>query len=205
MADGFGLSDILTRTVQANAKFYKGWMDLSLEYFRGISDIFGGVTEIVAPVQEMDSGGGALVLEGEAGSHVRGTFLVSNDLERSVSCDFLASDFRDPHGAGVPAKAVIRAEKHWSSRPGEQRKVQVAIGIDGSLPGVGYAGEISIRGMDGFPFRSVCDGSIESTNRRRPMISLVKSRATLKPSPSHGRPLREKQRKKGKARRPTTR
>lgn len=153
MADGLDLAEIVKRTAQANAKFYKGWMDLSLEYVRGISGILGGSTgstESTAPVQEMDGGGGALVLEGEAGSVVRGTFLVSNDLERSVSCKFVGSDFKGPGGASVFVKAAFDPPG-LELGPGEQRVIQVSIPIDDTLTaGVGYAGEISIGGMDGF-------------------------------------------------------
>ncbi|MEP7347780.1 MAG: hypothetical protein ABI877_21095, partial [Gemmatimonadaceae bacterium] len=150
MADSTGLSDIVRRAAQANAKLYKGWMDLSLDYLRGLSEIFSGATSPTAPVQEMDSGAGALVLEGEVGRLVRGSFLVSNDLERPVSCDFVSSDFKDPAGASLYAKADFDPPS-LELGPGEQRVVRVAIAIDDSLsPGVGYAGEISIRGMDGF-------------------------------------------------------
>ena len=150
MADGPDLSQIVRRTVQANAKFYKGWMDLSFEYWRGISEIFGGATEPANPVPEMDAGAGALIMEGEAGALVRGSFLVSNDMDRPVSCVFVATDFRDPAGATVMAKAGFDPPKLDLS-PGEQRVVQVNIAIDDALqPGVGYAGEISIGGMEGF-------------------------------------------------------
>lgn len=150
MADPLGLSEIVRRTVQANAKFYKGWVDLSFEYFRGISAIFGGATDAAVPVQEMDSGSGALVLEGEAGELVRGAFLVTNDMERAVSCAFVGSDFKNPSGASVPAKAAFEPAT-LELGPGEQRVIHVTIAIDNQLaPGVGYAGEISVRGMDGF-------------------------------------------------------
>lgn len=150
MADGLDLSDLVRRTVQANAKFYKGWMDLSFEYFRGISEIFGGAPGSTAPVHEVDTGAGALVLEGEAGSLVRGSFLVSNDTDKPVSCAFLATDFKDPRGAAAPVKTTFEPAS-MQLAPGEQRAVQVAIAVDDKLSaGVGYAGEISIKGMDGF-------------------------------------------------------
>lgn len=150
MADGLDLSEIVRRTVQANAKFYKGWVDLSFEYFRGITEILGGASPSAEPVQEMDSGAGVLVLEGEAGSVVRGSFLVSNDLTRGVSCAFVGSDFKDPSGATVFAKPAFEPPA-LELAPGEQRVIQVAIAIDEALsPGVGYAGEFSIQGMDGF-------------------------------------------------------
>jgi len=150
MADGLDLTEMVKRAAQANAKFYKGWMDLSFEYLRAVSEILGGPLGPPAPVQETDAGTGALVLEGEAGSVVRGTFLVSNDLERSVSCKFVGSDFKDPRGVTVAARVVFDPPG-CELGPGEQRVVEVAIQVDESLtPGVGYASEISIGGMDGF-------------------------------------------------------
>src|SRR5262245_26867269 len=77
MADGPDISEIVRRTAQANARLYKGWLDLSLEYFRGISEIFSGLpasgpTSSSSPIEEMDAGGGILVLEGEEGATVVG-------------------------------------------------------------------------------------------------------------------------------------
>jgi hypothetical protein len=151
MAEGREVSEIVRRTVQANAKFYKGWLDLSLEYFRGISAIFGGTPEATSSVvQESDAAAGALVLEGEEGATVRGAFLVTNDLARNVSCEFVASDFRDPGGATVPARPAFHPAT-LELGPGEQRVIQVMLPIDGALAaGVGYAGEFSIKGMEGF-------------------------------------------------------
>jgi hypothetical protein len=153
MADGLDLSDILRRTVQANAKFYKGWMDLSFEYFRGISEILGGTnpTEGTAAADHStDSGASALVMEGDVGDLVRGAFLVTNDLDRPVSCEFVTSDFKDPRGTAALAQPSFEPAK-VELAPGEQRVIQVALTIDDSLsPGVGYAAEFCIRGMDGF-------------------------------------------------------
>lgn len=150
MAEGVDFSELMRRAVQANAKFYKGWLDLSFEYFRTISQGFVDMPATGAPVQEADAGAGALVLEGEAGTTVRGSFLVSNDMEKPVSCTFDGSDFRDPRGAAAVARTSFEPSS-LQLAPGEQRVVQVAIDIDDSLaPGVGYAGEISIRGMEGF-------------------------------------------------------
>ncbi|MEO6527939.1 MAG: hypothetical protein ABIP93_15070 [Gemmatimonadaceae bacterium] len=147
---GINLSELVKRTAQANARFYKGWMDLSMEYVRGISGILGGAAQTMAPVEEMDPGAGALVLEGEAGAPVRGTFLVSNDLDRPASCKFVASDFKNPNGVRVPAKVVFDPPG-IELGPGEQRVVSVSIFVDDALsPGVGHAGEISISGMEGF-------------------------------------------------------
>jgi hypothetical protein len=151
MADGLDLSEIVKRTAQANAKFYKGWMDLSLEYVRGLAEIFGGPgLAPSAPVREVDTGAGALVLEGESGSVVRGSFLVTNDLDRQLSCEFVGSDFRDP--TGLPVQTLVRFDPpDLVLGPSEQRVVQVVIPVSDALaPGVGYAGQISIKGMDGF-------------------------------------------------------
>ena len=150
MANGLDLSDVVKRAVQANAKFSKRWMDLSFEYLREISAIMGGATESAGPVTEVDVGASALVLEGEAGTQVRGSFLVSNDMDKPVSCVFAGSVFKDPRGASVKAKPVFEPPT-LELGPGEQRVVQVSIDVDDSLsPGVGYAGELSVRGLEGF-------------------------------------------------------
>ncbi len=153
MADDSALTDIVRRAAQANAKLYKGWMDLSLEYMRALSEIFSGATvpmQSAPATQEMDAGASTLILEGELGTAATGSFLVSNDLDRPISCKLTSSDFADP--TGTPAK--VRASFEPASlelAPGEQRVVKVMIGIDESLrPGVGYVGEIAIAGMEGF-------------------------------------------------------
>ena len=151
MADAPDFSEILRRTVQANARFYKGWVDLSLEYFRGISGILG-VTEPAATggQAEAETATNALVLEGEEGTTVRGAFLVTNDLGRTIKCEFIASALQDAAGA------VVRAQPRFEPAsvelaPGEQRVVHAVIAVDPKLaPGVGYTGDISIKGMDGF-------------------------------------------------------
>lgn len=150
MADGLDVSEMMKRAVQANAKFYKGWMDLSLEYIRGISGIIGGPSETGDSIPEMDSGTGALIVEGEAGALARGSFLVTNDLDRALSCAFVSSDFRDH--ANLVARAVpVFDPPSVQLGVGEQRVIQVSIPVSDTLaPGVGYAGEFSIKGMDGF-------------------------------------------------------
>ena len=150
MAEGLDVSEIMKRAVQANAKFYKGWMDLSLEYFKSIAGIVGGPGETVDATPEMDSGTNALILEAEAGQVARGSFLVTNDLERVVSCAFMSADFKDH--TGEPARTAVKFDPPAVQlAAGEQRVVEVAIAVDDALvPGVGYAGEFSIKGMDGF-------------------------------------------------------
>jgi hypothetical protein len=152
MADGFNVSEIVKRTVQANAKLYKGWVDLSLDYWRGIAEIFGGSQSVTSPIAELDLGlgTGALVLEGEDAATARGAFLVTNDLERAVSCELVASPFVDADGVTVRAAPTFDPAK-LDLAPGEQHVVRVAIPIDAALAaGVGYTGEIAIKGMDGF-------------------------------------------------------
>lgn len=149
MADGLDLTEIVRRTVQANARFYRGWVDLSLEYFRGISDIFGAAPPPAAE-SEPQAGAGVLVLEGEAGTAVRGTFLVTNDLGRKVLCELIASAFKDATGSSARAKVTFEPPQ-VELAPGEQRVVHATVAIDDQLDeGVGYSGEFAIRGMDGF-------------------------------------------------------
>ena len=155
MAEGLDLSELVRRTVQANARFYKGWVDLSLEYFRGITEIFGGVPESAAGEASLETGAGALVLEGEAGATPSGAFLVTNDLGRTIRCELVTTEFRDSDGNAFPARATFDPAS-FDLAPGEQRVVRAALTIDGKLaPGVAYAGAFGIKGMDGFSVPAV--------------------------------------------------
>ncbi|MFN8571258.1 MAG: hypothetical protein U0132_04320 [Gemmatimonadaceae bacterium] len=128
-------------------------MDLTFEYMRGLSEIFGGASSALgsmAPTQEMDSGAGTLVMEGEAGSTVKASFLVSNDLDRALTCQLVGSSFTDPSGASLPVHMVFEPAA-LKLAAGEQKVVSVTVTVDERLaPGVGYAGEIAVGGMDGF-------------------------------------------------------
>jgi hypothetical protein len=155
MADGLDLSELVRRTVQANARFYKGWVDLSLEYFRHITEIFGGAPDASSQMDDLETGAGALVLEGEAGTAATGAFLVTNDLGRTIKCDLVASDFKDSDGNAIPAKTTFEPAA-FDLAPGEQRVVRATMPIDGKLTaGVAYSGAFSIRGMDGFSVPAV--------------------------------------------------
>lgn len=178
MADGIDMSEMMKRAVQANAKFYKGWMDLTLEYVRGMSAILGGEPEQATPVAEMDASAGALVMEGEAGETARGAFLVTNDLGRTLSCEFVSSPFNDALGARFGAKPVFDPPR-IELAPGEQRVVKVAMAIDPAMSaGVGYSGEFSIAGMDGFAVAVVMrrlhpaeERSVNNDSERRADVS----------------------------------
>lgn len=155
MADGLDLSELMRRTVQANARFYKGWVDLSLEYFRHITEIFGGVPATASQVEDLETGAGALVLEGEAGTAASGAFLVTNDLGRTIKCELIATDFRDSDGNAVPAKTTFEPAT-FDLAPGEQRVVRATLPIDGKLAaGVAYSGAFAIKGLDGFSVPAV--------------------------------------------------
>ncbi len=154
MADGLDMSELLRRTVQANARFYKGWMDLSLEYMRGITEIFSGAESAPPPAsaaaQEPEAGPGAIVVEAEEGTTVRCAFLVTNDLGRKLSCELYASDFTGPDGAPLAVAATFDPPK-LELEPGEQRIVHALVPIDGRLDaGVAHTGSFAIRGLDGF-------------------------------------------------------
>lgn len=155
MADGLDLSELVRRTVQANARFYKGWVDLSLEYFRHITEIFGGVPEPASQVEDLETGAGALVLEGEAGTAASGAFLVTNDLGRTIKCELIATGFRDSDGNAIPAKTTFEPAT-FDLAPGEQRVVRATLPIDGKLTaGVAYSGAFAIKGLDGFSVPAV--------------------------------------------------
>jgi hypothetical protein len=165
MADELDLPDIVRRTVQANAKLYKGWVDLSLEYFRAVADIFGGVPEAASsPAEDLGDNAGAIVLEGEERTSASAAFLVTNDLGRKLQCVLVASDFRDADGNRIAAKLAFEPAKFELS-PGQQGVVQVSVPIDRKLAeGVAYSGEIAIEGMDGF--------SVPAVIRRRHAVEL---------------------------------
>ena len=149
MADGMDVSELIRRTVQANAKFYKGWMDLSLEYIRGLSEIFGGA-EPQPPAEAVDSGAGVLVLEGEEGTTVRGAFLVSNDLGRKLSCELYASEFTEPGGASMAVRVSFDPPT-VELAPGEQRVVYATLPVEGGLaPGSAYTGAFALKDLPGF-------------------------------------------------------
>lgn len=156
MADELDLSEIVRRTVQANAKLYKGWVDLSLEYFRAVADIFGGVPEAApSPAEDLGDNAGAVVLEGEESTSASAAFLVTNDLGRKLQCVLVASDFRDADGNRIAAKLAFEPARFELS-PGQQGVVQVSVPIDRKLAeGVAYSGEIAIEGMDGFAVPAV--------------------------------------------------
>ena len=155
MADGLDLSELMRRTVQANARFYKGCVDLSLEYFRGITEIFGGVPTSGTQAEELETGAGALVLEGEAGAAASGAFLVTNDLGRTIRCELVATEFKDSDGNTIAAKATFEPAA-FDIAPGEQRVVRATLPIDSKLTaGVAYAGAFAIKGMDGFSVPAV--------------------------------------------------
>jgi hypothetical protein len=155
MADGLDLSELMRRTVQANARFYKGWVDLSLEYFRGITEIFGGAAESAAQAETLETGAGALVLEGEADTAASGAFLVTNDLGRTIRCELVATEFKDSDGNAIAARTSFEPAA-FDLAPGEQRVVRATLPIDGKLAaGVAYAGAFAIKGMDGFSVPAV--------------------------------------------------
>ena len=212
MAEGLDLGEIVRRTVQANARFYKGWVDLSLEYFRGIAEIFGGTEPAADTAAEPDAGAGALVLEGEAGAAARGAFLVTNDLGRTVSCELVASAFRDPAGSAVQTTTKFEPAT-IELAPGEQRVVHATIVIADQLSeGVGYSGEFAIRGMDGFAvpvvLRRLHPAARSPIDREAARAQAAAPRAAAKPAgrtkaaaePAAGTPKKSR-RKKSAARR----
>ncbi|MCC6316996.1 MAG: hypothetical protein IT361_04820 [Gemmatimonadaceae bacterium] len=153
MADSAELTEVARRLVQANARLYKGWLDLSMEYVRGVSEILAGAppggTSAGSPVTEVEGSAGALVIEGEAGKVVKGSFLVTNDLGRAVTCSFAGSDFRDARGAAVAARTTF-SPAAVTLAPGEEQVVEVEVAVDDAFAaGVGYAGEVTIKGLDG--------------------------------------------------------
>lgn len=176
MAESPEVSEILRRTVQANASLYKGWVDLSLDYWRRVGEIFGVATpaglgaagfQSTEPFEDDAAGDGVLELEGDVGTSARGAFLVTNDLGRNLKCAFVASGLSGPRGA--TAKAQVSFEPaSVELAPGEQAVVQAVVSVDEQLaPGAAYTGTVSIRGMEGFsvPFVLRRTHSIEEAER----------------------------------------
>jgi hypothetical protein len=182
MAEGLDLSDVFRRTVQANARFYQGWVDLSLEYFRGLTEIFGGA-QVEPPAETSQPDTGVLVVEGEAGTAVSSAFLVTNDLGRKLTCELVATDFVGPGGTGVALRAAFEPPM-VELAPGEQRVVQAVVSVDERLtPGAAYSGAFAIKGMDGF--------SVPVVVRRRHTVTDTDSGDPHQPAPDlsdvHGR------------------
>lgn len=176
MAESPEITEILRRTVQANATLYKGWVDLSLDYWRRVGEIFGVATpsglgatgfQSAEPFEDEAAGTGVLELEGDVGTSARGAFLVTNDLGRKLKCDFVSSGLSGPRGA--TAKAQVRFEPaSVELAPGEQAVVHAVVPVDDQLtPGAAYSGTVSIRGMEGFsvPFVLRRTHSIEEAER----------------------------------------
>lgn len=150
MAEGLDLTEMFRRTVQANARFYQGWVDLSLEYFRGLTEIFAGAEPAPPSEDTPVAGTGILVVEGEAGTSPGSAFLVTNDLGRKLSCELVSTEFAGPGGEAVTLRASFDPPA-VELAPGEQRVVQATIAVDERLtPGVAYTGAFTIKGMDGF-------------------------------------------------------
>jgi hypothetical protein len=151
MADGPDVSEILRRTVQANARLYKGWVDLSVEYWRGIGEIFGVTPPSSGEEAEREENtGGLLVLEAPAGSTARGAFLVTNDLGRNVRCELVASELSGPRGVKLPVQVNFDPPS-LELAPGQQHVVAALVAVEDRLtPGAAYGGTLSIRGMDDF-------------------------------------------------------
>jgi hypothetical protein len=196
MADNPDVTEILRRTVQANARFYKGWVDLSLEYWRGIGEIFGvapapGFAESAESAEAAeDEGGGLLVLEAETGATARGAFLVTNDLGRNVSCELVASELSGPRGAKLRTKVTFDPAS-LELAPGQQSVVTATVPVEDRLtPGAAYTGTVSIRGMDGF--------SVPFVLRRTHSLQEAE-RAAQRPAPAERTPPAQKKRGAQKA------
>jgi hypothetical protein len=154
MAESTDLSELVRRTMEANARFYQGWMNLSLEYFKGISEALSGVQAAVPGASHRDAedapAPGAVVLEAEAGEDGGGAFLVTNDLGRTLKCELAASELAGPDGEPAPARVDFEPAS-FALEPGEQKVVRATTTVPDALTaGVPYSGTIGIKGMEGF-------------------------------------------------------
>ena len=91
----------------------------------------------------------AMVLEGEAGSHAFGLFVVENKLPKAVTTRVAVGPLVDPEGREIPS--VLRFEPGIITLgPGEQAVAKVSARISrGLIAGVRYEGEISVPGITG--------------------------------------------------------
>jgi hypothetical protein len=152
MADGPELSELVRRTIEANTRFYQGWVNLSLEYVRGITEIFGGVQSATSssPSEPMEPASDAVVLEAVEGETAAGAFLVTNDLGRTLTCELVMSDFQGGDGE-EPTAEVHFDPPRFDLAPGEQRVVRATVAIDPDLrAGAAYTGTFAVKGMKGF-------------------------------------------------------
>jgi hypothetical protein len=180
MADGLDLTEMFRRTVQANARFYQGWVDLSLEYLRGLTEVFGGEGQTPPAEDSPAAGTGVLVVEGEAGTSAGSAFLVTNDLGRKLTCELVSTGFTGPGGDAVTLRAVFDPPA-VELAPGEQRVVQATIAVDERLqPGVAYTGSFAIKGMDGF--------TVPVVVRRRHDVAETDDRPAPAPADEPGKP-----------------
>lgn len=155
MADALNLSDVVQAMMEANAKFYRGWVNLSVEYLRGLTAVLGGTRDATPTTASLEPDAGAIVLEGEAGDTVQGAFLLMNDLGRPLSCKPVATSFRDANGREVVAHIEF-APAAVELQPGEQCVISATTAVDATLDaGVAYSGTIGIKGMKGFTVPAV--------------------------------------------------
>jgi hypothetical protein len=163
VADAPEITEMMRRAVQLNARLYKGWIDLSVDYMRGLAEIFGdaptvsssGASMHGSDVSDVELNGGAVVLESSEGEQARAAFLVTNDLGRVLTCELMSSEFVARTGERVPADVSFEPAK-FQLAPGQQQVVQVATKLDGRLqPGVAYSGTFAIRGLDGYTVAAV--------------------------------------------------
>jgi len=153
MADAPDLSELVRRTIEANTRFYQGWVNLSLEYFRGITEIFGGVQSAVsapAPTPAEEAVSDAVVLEAVEGETASGAFLVTNDLGRPLKCELVATGFEGADGEDTDTEVTFDP-RSFELQPGEQRVVRAAVAVGpGLAAGAAYTGSFGIKGMTGF-------------------------------------------------------
>jgi hypothetical protein len=168
------LSEALNRALEAQRQYYKGVGKLTVDYWRGLLDIFVSATKgaTAAGGQSASTGAAAaaaaaaapapasvsLVLEAESGDAV-GVFLVDNKLPRTVSAPVVVSDFVGPDGRTVRPVVTISPATVTLS-PGAQQVVQLSVGITQELsPDVVYRAQVAVPGLS--------DGKISLILRRR--------------------------------------
>jgi len=154
-------AEIAQRALDVHVRYYAGLGQLVID---SLGALFGTIVTIRGeapgnfPVGEERSSGSpaeqqqrasTIVLEGKAGSHPMGVFLVENGLSREICASVVNSAFTDP--AGRKVKPDFQFEpKTIRLAPKEQMVVRMTVPIGKALqPNVGYRGEVIVPDLPG--------------------------------------------------------
>jgi hypothetical protein len=159
VADQPPIADTARRAYEANLHYYRSLGKVTAEYLKALARILGGARPAVevgrtsarasaAPARpggaHAEREAATLILEGVAGSDVRGVFAISNDLDREVSAPVMST-----RAEGPDASLELRASPPVVTvAKGQRALVEVGTVITEEMrPGDAYRGEISVPGL----------------------------------------------------------